>query len=82
MEKYIKDMSKDGCYADHIAITCASRMLNATITTVHQSQDITIGEYITILYVGYIPELNHYVSAVRIRKPGGQLHFYSFKIFV
>lgn len=68
-DEYIWDMQRDGTYADHVAVQNVSNMLQMTLTVVQTPQNITIGAFPEKLYLGYIPDLRHYVSITQSHKP-------------
>ncbi|MGH0143037.1 UNVERIFIED_CONTAM: hypothetical protein FKN15_077386 [Acipenser sinensis] len=62
---YLADLRKDGTYADHITVEYTSRMLKMPITVVRDPVDNIVGDHgsnTSMLYVGYIPSISHYVS--------------------
>lgn len=76
LDEYITDMSKDGTYADHLAVTCVSKMLSITITSIQQPTDVTVGDYPTKIYIGYLPDIEHFVSLQSgVGNPGIHLSF-------
>lgn len=62
---YVKKMSKNGTYADHVAIKTLSVAMELTIIIVSEDDTITIGDYATPCHIGYLPSLNHYVTIQR-----------------
>ena len=64
LNTYIDQMSRDSTYADHPVVQTVSRMLQVQIRIIQAaSADIQIGDGSgAILLLGYLPELEHYVS--------------------
>jgi hypothetical protein len=62
--EYVINMRKNGTYADNIVVEWTSRMLGQSITVIDVSNDLVFGNPVSdkILYIGYIAQLQHYVS--------------------
>ncbi|XP_070186554.1 uncharacterized protein [Littorina saxatilis] len=64
-DQYVTDLRKNGTSADALAVEGTSRVLGLSITVVTQPRSIVIhapASAGTMLYVGYIADLEHYVS--------------------
>ncbi|XP_060595145.1 uncharacterized protein LOC132749433 [Ruditapes philippinarum] len=72
LTKYIEKMSKNGTYADHVCLQNMCKALSCKIDVVHgDTPNISIGDgdsNIPTLVVGYIPEIEHYVSLQRLNR--------------
>ena len=68
---YSQNMKKIGTYADHIVIEFFSKMTDDQMIKIMDigSKDIVIGSNTTkpIIYLGYIPKSEHYVSIEPLR---------------
>lgn len=62
IDNYILKMSQSGTYADHIVIQSCSKVLKRTIHIVEEGGDHMIGEYDDTVLLGYLPDMEHYVS--------------------
>ena len=64
-EQYVKELWKNGTYADQITLEYTSEALHQSIAVIDESGDVCVGcdrSSNQMLYVGYIKELSHYVS--------------------
>jgi len=68
LEQYVDSLHHDGEYADHVCIQQFSNMTGLAIRIVHaDDEDVLITPVVqsstpAILSVGYLPNLQHYVS--------------------
>jgi hypothetical protein len=65
-DTYVQDMRRNGTYADHMAVMYTSQALGMPITVFDKLNKISFGDAssASVLHVGYISELNHYVSVI------------------
>ena len=66
--KYIQDMKKNGEYADHITVKMLSEVLRVKIVILNAQGNTTVGQDGPNIYVGFMPEINHYTAVKPVEK--------------
>ncbi len=70
MDTYVSALSKDGTYADNLSIAALCETLSCKVKIISATSKINMGNASASLELtlGYIPEIQHYVSLEALPK--------------